>query len=293
MARALSIAEIAAPIRGDSLYHERARQALPLLVRQAEAGQPIFYSDLADELGMPNPRNLNYPLGAIGRTMKNLTKAWKERVPPLQTLVVNRQTGIPGEGVGGFLKDWGDFENLPRDKRVEIVKGAHALIFGYPRWQDVLRFLSLKPVTADYSHDVGAASAMPRGGGEGERHRALKNYVAENPACIGLAKTVPRGETEYNLPSGDSLDVFFGTGRRWVAAEIKSRISPREDIIRGLFQCVKYLAVMTAVQAAEGKPRNARVVLVLEGTLPPDLIELRSLLGVEVCQGIVPVERKR
>jgi len=62
----MSTAKISAPISGEKLYQERARAALPLLVRQAQAGAPIFYSDLADELGMPNPRNLNYVLGSIG-----------------------------------------------------------------------------------------------------------------------------------------------------------------------------------------------------------------------------------
>jgi len=31
-----------------------------LLVRQAQAGASVLYSDLTEDLGMPNPRNLNY-----------------------------------------------------------------------------------------------------------------------------------------------------------------------------------------------------------------------------------------
>ena len=37
------------------LYQRRAFSALPLLVRQAEAGRTIHYEQLARELGMPNP----------------------------------------------------------------------------------------------------------------------------------------------------------------------------------------------------------------------------------------------
>lgn len=51
---------------GEKLYQERARLTLPYLVRQAKAGQTIYYSDLAEEIDIPNPRNLNYVLGAIG-----------------------------------------------------------------------------------------------------------------------------------------------------------------------------------------------------------------------------------
>ncbi len=62
--------EVAKFIEGKKLYQERARKALPLLVRQALANQPILYSDLAQELDMPNPRNLNYVLGSIGYTLQ-------------------------------------------------------------------------------------------------------------------------------------------------------------------------------------------------------------------------------
>ncbi|GAB1452542.1 hypothetical protein MASR2M47_25980 [Draconibacterium sp.] len=31
-----------------------------LYYRQAKAGQTIYYSDLANQIGIPNPRNLNY-----------------------------------------------------------------------------------------------------------------------------------------------------------------------------------------------------------------------------------------
>jgi hypothetical protein len=42
-------AQIAEPIAGEALYQERARRAFPVLVRQAEAGKAINYSDLAQE----------------------------------------------------------------------------------------------------------------------------------------------------------------------------------------------------------------------------------------------------
>ncbi len=99
----MSTAIISEPISGTKAYQVRAREALPLLVRQAEAGAPIFYSDLAEELGMPNPRNLNYVLGSIGQSLELLSKVWKVKVPPIQCLVVNKSTGLPGEGIGWFL----------------------------------------------------------------------------------------------------------------------------------------------------------------------------------------------
>src|SRR4051794_35751946 len=102
-------AEIAEPISGDALYQRKAREALPILVRQAEACRPITYGDLAEEIGMPNPRNLNLPLGSIGQTLENLSKRWREKIPPLQCLVVNKNTGLPGEGIDWFFRDIGGF----------------------------------------------------------------------------------------------------------------------------------------------------------------------------------------
>ena len=77
---------------------ENVRKAFPLLVRQAKAEQSIYYSALAEELDMPNPRNLNYALGYIGYALKKLGKRWHEDIPPIQSLVVNKYTGVPGVG---------------------------------------------------------------------------------------------------------------------------------------------------------------------------------------------------
>ena len=280
-------ARIAEPISGDSLYQIRARKALPLLVRQAEAAQPIVYMDLAEELDMPNPRNLNYPLGSIGKTIENLSKVWKEKIPPIQCLVINKHTGIPGGGIGWFLRGWTEeYSKLPRYRQREIVAGAHALIFAYPRWKEVLRVLSLEPVQSGFVEEIDEACFVTGGGGESDRHRELKEFVARNPASIGLHKATPVGSNEVLLPSGDCLDVSFNFKKAWVAAEVKTMISSDADIIRGLFQCIKYRAVMMAVQAVKGEIRDARAVLALEGKLPSELVALRNVLGIEVYEAV-------
>lgn len=281
----MSTAKIAAPISGDKPYQERARRTLPLLVRQAKAGTPIFYSDLAEELGMPNPRNLNYVLGSIGRSMELLSKSWKEKVPPIQCLVINKATGLPGEGIGWFLVKKEDFKSLPLRRKRAIVKAELQLIFAYPRWDEVLAFLSLDEVEYDFSAIVSRASGG-FGGGEGEDHKALKLFVAKHPEIVGLSAASERGKNEVQLPSGDSLDVSFQDRKSWVAAEVKAAISSEQDITRGLFQCVKYRAVMEAVQIATKCPQNARAVLVLAGSLPHSLIALRNILGVEVVENV-------
>lgn len=283
----MSTAIISEPISGTKAYQVRAREALPLLVRQAEAGAPIFYSDLAEELGMPNPRNLNYVLGSIGQSLELLSKVWKVKVPPIQCLVVNKSTGLPGEGIGWFLVKKEEFATLPLRQKRAIVEAELQHVFSYPRWQEVLQALELEAVTSDFTSFVNKASGG-FGGGESDEHKALKAYVAQNPKVIGLGANTPVGTTEYLLPSGDCLDVSFGGKKIWVAAEVKSSVSAEGDIVRGLFQCVKYRAVMEAVLLTESRPQNVRALLVLESKFPESLIPLRNMLGVEVVENISP-----
>lgn len=269
-------------INSDRPYHEKARAALPLLVRQAEAGQPIYYSDLADELSMPNPRNLNYPLGAIGNTLNELSAEWNEEVPRIQTLVISKATGIPGAGIGDLLDI--NFARNSRTRQREIVKVELQKIFLYSRWSDVLNALQLQSTCSDYTNTNIEASGLPKG--EGENHRKLKYYVANNPSVLGPPAPKESGKVEMPLPSGDSLDVSFDEGSIWVAAEVKTIASPEADLARGIFQCVKYSAVMQAVQVSQRRERNVRVVLVLEGKLPQSLVALKNMLGVEVIEGV-------
>jgi hypothetical protein len=208
----METAKIAQPLSGNKLYQERARKALPLLVRQAHAHAKIYYSSLADELGMVNPRNLNYVLGSIGQALQRLSFERGEEVPPLQCLVVNKNTGLPGEGVGWFIAGMENFATLSRRQQRDIVNAELLKIFSYTKWWEVLTALGLEPAVIDYSLLLKQASNF-RGGGESEEHKRLKFYVAEHPEIINLSRSVPRGATEYRLPSGDSLDVLFRDGR--------------------------------------------------------------------------------
>jgi hypothetical protein len=286
LVKRLDTAQIAQPISGDKLYQERARAALPLLVRQAEAGTSILYSDLAAELGMPNPRNLNFVLGSIGQSLENLAAEWGEKIPPIQCLVVNKDTGLPGEGIGWFILKKDEFAAMPLRQRREIVQAELQRVFAYGRWREVLDALDLEPVDSDLAEIVAAARSF-HGGGESEAHKKLKEYVANNPQIVGLSPGT-KGEPECPLLSGDCLDVSFVRKSLLVAVEVKSAISPEPDIARGIFQCVKYLAVMEAILIANSQPPNARAVLVLEGKLPSKLVELKNKLGVEVIEGVTP-----
>ena len=122
--------------------------------------------------------------------------------------------------------------------------------------------------------------------GESQFHLNLKNYIHSNPDAVGLPKNTT-GETEYYLPSGDRVDVLFKLEKEWAAVEVKSRISDTSDLVRGLFQCVKYRAVIEAFQVVQGYQSSCRVLLALESKLPAELLQMKNTLGIEVIEQIV------
>lgn len=229
-------AEISASIHGDKRYQERARQALPILVRQAFAGEPLYYQQLADELGMPNPRNLNYVLGSIGKSLMELGESWKEQIPPIQCLVINQTDELPGEGFGWFMPSKTDWKGASKRQKKTFVQTVMQQIYAYPKWGLVLRALELDPVEQNYSEVMEKASIF-RAGGESPDHLALKEFVKNNPSVVGIAKRYGPRISEKGIPSGDQIDVFFEAGQEWIGVEVKSAVSNEVDIVRGLFQC--------------------------------------------------------
>jgi hypothetical protein len=284
-------------LAGNKLYQERARAALPLLVRQATQSATVFYSDLATELGMANERNLNYVLGYVGDAVEALSKDWNEEIPPIQCLVINKRDKMPGEGIGWFITKKEDFRKLPRKEQRRLVKFELEKVFVYRRWPSVLQAFGLAPVEVDFSQVASEAksgeatresrAASFGGGGESPQHRKLKLFVAQHPEIVGLPTSLT-GRSEEPLASGDVLDVFFCHGQDHIAVEVKSVLSSDVDIWRGMFQCVKYRAVLEAQQAADGHPQSARAILVLEAKLPHRFHAVKNVLGIEIIDEIKP-----
>lgn len=282
----METSQIAESISGNKLYQIRARKVLPILVRQAIAQQPIFYAALAEEIGMPNPRNLNYVLASIGKTLKEISNKWKEEIPALDCLVINKYTLLVGEGVG-FISNINNFAKLPKKQKRAIIDLELQKIYAFPRWIEVLNYLGLEcKLNPDFSPLLKTITSRNYSAGESPFHEIFKEYVSLNPQILELPKSVGFGEIEKFLPSADVVDVLFTHGNEWIVAEVKSRISDTADIYRGLYQCIKYQAIIEAYQSEKGLQPNCRVALVLEGEFPNELIELKNLLGVEVIDKV-------
>lgn len=146
-------------LAGEKLYQQRARAALPFLVRQATPSATIYYSDLAPELGMANERNLNYVLGYVGHAIEALAQDWKENIPPIQCLVINKRDQMPGSGIGWFITNKQDFKKLGRKEQRRLVKLELEKVFAYPRWASVLHEFGLAPAKTNYSKTLAKAES--------------------------------------------------------------------------------------------------------------------------------------
>lgn len=283
----LETAQLASPriLDGDKLYLKRAKITLPYLVRQAKAKKTIYYSDLAQEIGVPNPRNLNYILGAIGNALTELGRKNAIEIPAIQCVVINKQTELPGEGIGWFINKK-DFKKLSKSDQKDVVNIQLAKIFAFQRWDWVLEQLGLKPLKTNIEAEIEKAKAYKPGAGESALHKRFKEYIANHPESLGLNKDLMVGVIEYQLPSNDKIDVVFTDQNLKIGIEVKSRISDNIDILRGLFQCVKYKSLVEAEQAIENLRPNGRIILALESGFPAELIGVKNILGIEVVDNI-------
>lgn len=291
-----STARVAKRIDADGqLYQQRALEALPILVRQAVAGRTIYYSEIAGELGIPNARNMNFVLGAVGRSMLELGSRWKATVPPIQALVVSKSSGLPGEGFSEFAPDPEAYRSAPRAVKQRMLKGMLAHVFAYPRWDAVLAHFGIEAPPPPSLSALMPPNARRRLGGAGESaaHRELKERIAADPSLVGLAPPGLVAQVEYAFPSADTVDVLFqGKGAR-IAVEVKSRISDASDLLRGIFQCIKYQALLDAEAAVERRRADGMVLLALEGTLPVELGRIARTLGISVVERVGAAGPKR
>ena len=266
----------------DELYQRRAQQAFPVLVRLALAARRVTYENFAGELRMPNPRNLDYVLGCVGNTLNSLDS----KIPLLQGLVINKSTKMPGIGFDGFIKKAGHHPQTP-EKRSAAVERLRESIYAYDgKWLDVLSELERQKLISNgwgkVVFDLPGAQTRQRfgTGGESKIHRQFKEWIADHPAEFGMPE---KGNIEYRFVSGDAIDVLFQSSKKIVGVEAKSRISNNDDIKRGLFQVVKYRALIAAHQTSGDLPElPAKVFLALATKLPRELDSLKNLLGVGV-----------
>src|SRR5579885_1773533 len=127
------------PFGGNKSFQRAARSALPILVRQAKGQQPMYYSQLSTELKYP-ARGMGKVLGTVGRELLNLSKRWgRGGIPPIQCLVDNKQTKLPGRGIGWFVPNKVAFEKSGPTEKRRIMDSMLNDVFAFSRWDAVLK----------------------------------------------------------------------------------------------------------------------------------------------------------
>ncbi|MDE0460217.1 MAG: hypothetical protein OXI15_23255 [Chromatiales bacterium] len=258
----------------------------------------LTYEETASRLERECGFSRIVPASRLGKTVAALQYAIHERdpsAPLLNILLVRRDTGWPASDAQEFLASL--FPGEPRlgeadadAKYPEIwarhVRRATEEAHRYTGWIDLYT-----KIFGTYDPDPFYAprTRIGGGGGEGPNHRALREWVKEHPARVDKHLRDVDTETEVPLLSGDRVDVVYRTEGEVVAIEVKSRDSNWPDLQRGIYQCVKYRAVMDA-QETETSGRRVRTLLVTETHLPADLERAAKRLDVPHLR-VAPVDR--
>lgn len=261
-----------------------ARAMIPVLIHWAKSGQIYHtYEDLANAIGKKRGTWIGHVLGCIQDVIDTLSVQSGQDIPTLNALVNQKATGLPADGFEYVSKKYRELS--PQDKRI-YVDGLNKRTCEYPNWDWVLSSLELspfKPFTRKEISEILHAQAY-YGGGEGEEHKNLKEYILSHPEILGISG-IAKAETEYQLPSGDRLDVYFelSNGDK-IAVEVKPSISDDTDLTRGIFQCVKYGSILEAIRRVEAEDYSIKTILLsnrVVSSLHRHLIDTLSINSIE------------
>lgn len=285
--------------------------ALPILLWTAKKGMTITYKELALELHTRHGEEIKHrmtvygwPAGRIGHALEMLADEWGESVPPLNTIVVNAQTHLPGHGANSFIKRFLNRDaqrTLTQKNRDELAEEVLASVHDYSGWDAVAKYFGINRLTpvlelreAKRDSEPIKLPPMPkkRGGHEeSDEHKNLKRWASENPSFFQSFGKFRAGRTEEDLCSGDRLDAFLENRETRLAVEVKASNAPDSELYRGVFQCVKYRATLRAMQLADGDYPNAQSVLLTTRFIPEEVKRLARRLRVNVLVAPKEVER--
>lgn len=264
---------------------ELVRQIIPILIRWAKQGLTTkTYDDLIKELGYNSSfSGIGRQLGYIDDVFNKLGELTHEMIPTLNALVKSKTTHLPSPG---FSYVYTTYDEMSNDEKHIFVTGLNEKAIEYEHWDWVLSALSLTPSVIDTKDNEKAirSGKFYGTGGEGETHKKIKEFIYKHPDTIGI-KSIKKSEMEHILLSGDRLDVFFVlSDSSSIAVEVKPATSPDADILRGLFQCVKYKVIMDAEDKIHAKKNNNTSILVIGGSLSAENQKVRDTLGIKVIE---------
>lgn len=251
----------------------------------------IAYSELAKAIQYPEPytgsifgNKIGHTLGAMGHLFENfIAPDWQGSIPFIQTMVVSKSTKLPSDGLSEFKSDYPD---LPKSKKREYIQNEYERIFEFgERWFWVLKELNIKPLESIVLNKTVNSKPLynPFGSEGSPEHKKVIKYIFNHPEKFGFTKDCEKF-IEYPLKSGDSVDVVFIDDNKILGIEAKSFRSGDDDHERGIFQCIKYRAVLNAENKVNRTNLNSDCILVHERDLTKQIIENKKTLQVETIQ---------
>lgn len=272
-----------------------AKKLLPILIQCAKKKKTIYYSEakfLLAEAGISPALDVKYghPAGIVGDALNELAEKKREGLyPPLNALVIAKANNLPGSGVDWYLAKYLGIskQSVAGRRRAIYVAKVQQDVFSYRHWDAVAKTLGTSSVKLSNIDELDNADlpSPPKPsregkGGEGPEHRRLKEYVAENPQAVGL-KIYKQGQTERRFFCSDRADVYFYHQRNPVAVECKTALASNDELTSGIFQCVKYEALLKAEMIYSGVQGSPKCILATGRVLPSSHQRLAKLLGVD------------
>lgn len=233
---------------------EYANKLLPHLVLAVKTLKTITYGELESKTGMHRHTIIPRALGYIRDEI-----VIPRHLPYITAIVIKKDTKLPGDK---WLPE--GTSHLSPDENKQKFEEFRDQVFAFTGWYDLLKELGLSPIkpTDENLDDRGRAYSQfikRTGGGEGEDHRQLKEFVATHPELIGLRVKKPP-IIEYPFVSGDEGDVVFELSKnQWAVAEIKN--GELGELVKGIYQAIKYRALLQA-EKGHGSPVQVDAVLV-------------------------------
>jgi len=283
---------------GVSWTDAMTRIALPIVLHTAISGDRITYGKLNEAVGRRGGAaamaiTYRFVAGKIGDICEALAEDLEEPVPPLNAIIVNERTKLPSHGVDMYLlrylgKPAKLIAKMADEDRKAYASQAIEAVHSFEAWAKIGSLLGYpsilgKPLNRGKPIPLPDHSAFSTGP-ESDAHKALKHWVADHPEQFMAFGAFGKGECERNLSSGDRLDVHFDNGSKSLAVEVKTATASDSEVQRGVYQCVKYRAVLRAMQLAASKPPNGNAVLALDQEPSAVVAQLAERLSVRVIK---------
>lgn len=125
----------------DQLGRE-AKMVLKMLIGRVREAEPqVSYADVSELTGV-EVCNLRNVLNHLSRTMSEYCDEHELEIPPLQVLIVNGKTKVPGPGASPFIREpfvKADerYSDLPLAEQRRVMQSVYEAIAAFKTWKKV------------------------------------------------------------------------------------------------------------------------------------------------------------